>query len=92
MNELFPAEALDAATLNLADGVRRDVEQTLQSEHARTIGAGDAHAVFALAMALAWRLQAYPMWERSILHDGAAALIRLNALAPEDGSEEEVQD
>lgn len=92
MNELFPAEAPDAASLNLAASVRRDVVRVLQSDVARAVGLGDSHAVFALAMALAWRLQIYPMWERGVLFDGAVALARVNAMTPEAGREEEEAD
>jgi len=45
-----------------------------------TNDASQTHGLYALALALAWRLQSYPMAERTILHAGLADLIRVNAL------------
>lgn len=80
MSDLYPDEALDFPVMNLADIIRIDLDETL---HANNVS--QTHGLYALALALAWRLQTYPMAERAILHAGLAELIRVNALAPTEG-------
>lgn len=80
MSDLYPDEALDWPVMHLADVIRLDLDETLLSNEA-----GETHGLYALALVLAWRLQAYPMAERRILHAGLAELIRVNALELADG-------
>lgn len=75
MSEVFPEEALDPRTLDLADGLRRALD----------IGeARSTHAVYASALHLAWRLQGFPMAERVLLYEGVSGLLRVNALGYDD--------
>lgn len=75
MSDLYPDEALDFPVTNIADIIRIELDETLL-----TNDASQTHGLYALALALAWRLQTYPMAERTILHAGLADLIRVNAL------------
>ncbi len=75
MSDLYPDEALDFPVTNIADIIRIELDETLL-----TNDASQTHGLYALALALAWRLQSYPMAERTILHAGIADLIRANAL------------
>jgi hypothetical protein len=81
MSDLYPGDALDFPVMNIADVIRFDLDATLRSNDASEI-----HGLYALALALAWRLQTIPMSERVVLCDGLAGLIRVNAL--ELGEEE----
>lgn len=72
---LYPDEALDYPVMNIADIIGYDLDDTLFTNDASAI-----HGLYALALALAWRLQSYPKAERAILHAGLAELIRVNAL------------
>jgi hypothetical protein len=81
MSDLFPAEALDYPVMNIADIIRIELDETLL-----TNDASQTHGVYALALALAWRLQSFPMTERTILYAGLADLIRVNALELEGGA------
>jgi hypothetical protein len=81
MSSPYPIEALDYPVVNLADVIRHDLDATLISNDA-----SETHGLYALALALAWRLQSFPITERAILCDGLAGLIRVNAL--ELGEEE----
>lgn len=80
MPDLYPNEALDFPVTNIADIIRFDLDETLLTNNACPI-----HGLYALALALAWRLQTYPMAERVILHAGLADLIRVNALELGEG-------
>jgi len=81
MSDLYPEEALDFPVMNIADVIRFDLDATLHSNDA-----SETHGLYALALALAWRLQSYPMAERAILHAGLADLIRVNALELGEGA------
>lgn len=80
MSAPYPDEALDYPVMNLADVIRHDLDATLISNDA-----SETHGLYALALALAWRLQSYPAAERAILHAGIAELIRVNALELGEG-------
>jgi hypothetical protein len=80
MSSLYPDEALDYPVMNLAEVIRFDLDATLISNDA-----SETHGLYALALALAWRLQSYPMAERRILHAGLAELVRVNALELGEG-------
>ncbi len=75
MPDLYPTEALDFPVMNIADVIRIDLDDTLQQNDA-----SQTHGLYALALALAWRLQTYSVAERAILHAGLTDLIRVNAL------------
>jgi len=75
-----PDEALDYHVMNLADAIRHDLDDTLISNDA-----SETHGLYALALALAWRLQSFPMTERAILCEGLTGLIRVNALELGEG-------
>lgn len=81
MSPPYPDEALDYPVMNLADIIRFDLDATLFSNDA-----SETQGLYALALALAWRLQSLPMAERTILCEGLSGLIRVNAL--ELGEEE----
>jgi hypothetical protein len=66
--------------MSIAHIIGHDLKETLL-----TNGASETHGLYALALALAWRLQTYPMAERAILHAGLADLIRVNALELGEG-------
>jgi hypothetical protein len=80
MSDLYPDEAVGYPVMNIAHIIRHDLDETLL-----TNDASDTHGLYALALALAWRLQSYPMTERAILHAGLAELIRVNALELGEG-------
>jgi hypothetical protein len=80
MSDLYPDEALDFPVMNIAEVIRFDLDATLF-----TNDASQTHGLYALALALAWRLQSYPMTERAILHAGLADLIAVNALELREG-------
>lgn len=80
MSSLYPVESLDFPVMHIADIIRIELDETLHSN-----GASQTHGLYALALALAWRLQSYPMAERAILHAGLADLIRVNALGLGEG-------
>jgi|CXWL01.1.fsa_nt_gi hypothetical protein len=61
--------------MHIADIIRIELDEKLL-----TNDVSPTHGVYALALALAWRLQSYPVAERTILHAGLADLIRVNAL------------
>jgi len=75
MSDLYPDEALDFPVTNIADIIGIELDETLL-----TNDASPTHGLYALALALAWRLQSYPTTQRTILHAGLADLIRVNAL------------
>lgn len=75
MSYPYPDEALDHPVMNLAEIIRHDLDDTLLSNNA-----SETHGLYALALALAWRLQSLPRRERTILCTGLTALIRVNAL------------
>jgi len=75
MSTPYPDEALDYPVMSLADVIRHDLDDTLISNDA-----SETHGLYALALALAWRLQSFPMTERAILCEGVTGLIRVNAL------------
>jgi hypothetical protein len=77
MPSLYPDEALDYPVMNLADVIRHDLDDALISN-----GVSEIHGLYALALALTWRLQSMPMTERAILCEGLTGLIRVNALDP----------
>jgi hypothetical protein len=74
MSDPYPDEALDYPVMNLADVIRHDLDATLISNDA-----SETHGLYALALALAWRLQPFPKPERTILCDGLTGLIGVNA-------------
>jgi hypothetical protein len=76
----YPDEALDYPVMSLADVIRHDLDATLICNDA-----SETHALYALALALAWRLQSYPKTERVILCAGLTGLIRVNALELGEG-------
>ncbi len=80
MSPPYPDEALDYPVMNLADVIRFDLDATLISNDA-----SETHGLYALALALAWRLQSFPMAERTVLCEGLTALIRVNALELGEG-------
>ena len=80
MAALYPDEALDFPVMNIADIIRIELDETLLQN-----SANQTHGLYALALALAWRLQTYPIAERSILQAGLADLIRVNALELGEG-------
>ena len=80
MSDLYPIAALDYPIMNLADGIRIDLDETLH-----TNDASQTQGLYALALALAWRLQSYPMSERRILHAALTDLIGVNALELGEG-------
>lgn len=82
MPDLYPNEALDYSVMRITDIIRIKLDETLLANDACPI-----HGLYALALALAWRLQSYPMAERTILHGGLADLIRLNALELREGDQ-----
>jgi hypothetical protein len=69
MSDFYPDEALDFPVMNIADVIRFDLDETLFLNDA-----SPTHGLYALALALAWRLQSYPMAERAMLHAGIADL------------------
>jgi hypothetical protein len=75
MSSPYPDEALDYPVMNLADVIRFDLDATLISNDA-----SETHGLYALALALAWRLQSFPRPERTVLCEGLTGLIRANAL------------
>jgi hypothetical protein len=75
MSSPYPDEALDYPVMGVADVIRHDLDDTLSSNDA-----SETHGLYALALALAWRLQSFPITERAILCEGLAGLIRVNAL------------
>jgi hypothetical protein len=72
MSSPYPDEDLDYPVMNLADIIRQDLDATLISNDA-----SETHGLYALALALAWRLQSNPISERAILCDGLTGLIRI---------------
>lgn len=80
MSSPYPDEAFDHPVMSLADAIRHDLDDTLISNDA-----SETHGLYALALALAWRLQSFPMIERAILCEGLTGLIRVNALELGDG-------
>ncbi|MBC7768374.1 MAG: hypothetical protein H7124_06265 [Phycisphaerales bacterium] len=75
MSDPYPDEALDWPVMHLADVIRFDLDATLHLNDA-----SETHGLYALALALAWRLQSFPMTEGAILCEGLTGLIRVNAL------------
>jgi hypothetical protein len=75
MSSPYPDEALGYTVMSLADVIRHDLDDALISNDA-----SETHGLYALALALAWRLQSFPMTERAILCEGLTGLIRVNAL------------
>jgi hypothetical protein len=80
MSDLYPDEAVSYPVMGIAHVIRHDLDETLL-----TNDASETHGLYALGLALAWRLQTYPMAERAILHAGLADLIRVNALELGEG-------
>ncbi|GIK49910.1 MAG: hypothetical protein BroJett013_26070 [Alphaproteobacteria bacterium] len=80
MSALYPDEALDFPVTHIANIIRIELDETLF-----TNDASQTHGLYALAPALAWRLQTYPITERAILHAGLAELIAVNALELGEG-------
>ncbi|MDX2275597.1 MAG: hypothetical protein NW206_09130 [Hyphomonadaceae bacterium] len=80
MSDLYPDEAVDYPVMGIAHIIRHDLDDTLFTNEA-----SETHGLYALALALAWRLQTFPMAERTILHAGLADLIRVNALELGEG-------
>ena len=80
MSDLYPDETVDYPVMGIAHVIRHDLDETLL-----TNGASDTLGLYALGLALAWRLQSYPMTERAVLHAGLADLIRVNALVLGEG-------
>jgi hypothetical protein len=66
--------------MGLADVIRHDLDEALISNDA-----SETHGLYALALALVWRLQSFPMTERAVLCEGLTGLIRVNALELGDG-------
>ncbi len=65
MSDHYPDEALNFPVTNIADIIRIKLDETLL-----TNDASQNHRLYALALALAWRLKSYPMAERVILPTG----------------------
>ncbi len=80
MSSLYPDEALDFPVTHIANIIGIELDETLL-----TNDASQTHGLYALALALAWRLQTYPLAERAILHAGLAELIAVSALEPGEG-------
>lgn len=66
--------------MGIAQIIRHDLDKTLL-----TNDASDTHGLYALALALACRLQAYRVAERAILYAGLADRIGVNALELGEG-------
>jgi hypothetical protein len=81
MSSPYPDEALGYPVGSLADVIRHDLDDALISNEASA-----THGLYALALALAWRLQSFPMAEQAVLCEGVTGLIRANALEVGDGS------
>lgn len=67
MSDLSPDEAVGYPVMGIAHIIRHDLDETLLANDA-----SESRGLYALALALAWRLQAYPKTERAILHAGLA--------------------
>lgn len=72
--ELYPAEAMGQRVLELITPI-----EAVLSVLAGSALRGNSHAMYALALALAFRLQHLPLLERRVLGEGALALIRISA-------------
>jgi hypothetical protein len=81
MSDRYPDEALDFPAMPIADIIRIELDETpLTNDVSQT------HGLYASALALAWRLQSYPIAERATLHADLADLIRVNALELGEGA------
>lgn len=80
MSSPYPDEALDYPVMSLADDIRHALDDTLLSNDV-----SETHGLYALALAMAWRLQSFLMTERAAFCEGLIGLIRVNALELGDG-------
>ena len=80
--ELYPAEAMGQRVLELITPI-----EAVLSALAGSALQGNSHAIYALALALAIRLQHLPLLERRVLGEGALALICISEDDDDDDDE-----